>query len=523
MRNKIFDIVFNTILMSIPLALLTWSLMVIHQFHLGSPYYKDLFKALKLAFYSPNLVWITYGSLFVSVVICAVGNYFYYHYWNQDSSSHDKESKDFIRGSQIVKPRKLKTMTLDRSKRQVTLAGVPIPFEGETLHFLIVGRTGTGKTVAIKEMLSAIIPRMDRVIITDPNGDFISHFWKKGDVILNPFDKRGEGWSIFNEIRDEYDFDKFAKSVIPPAKSAQDAEWHRYAQLLFSETAKRLMKTRLGSNYQVSDKELTDWLTIKPVEELKDFLNGTAAAGLFDPGASKALASTRFIIANYVAPYQYLREGDFSLRTWLHSQRPGNLFITWREDMAEALRPLISTWLDILCTSALSLPIVSKLPKEKQQRIWLIIDELASLERLNSLEAALTRGRQHGLRIVTGLQSTAQLEHLYGRDKSVALRSCFSNLLLLGGTSSDAQTAKDFSEGLGDQYFQRVQVSKTRTRNGINKTEVNQRLKEAIVLPSEIVNLPKLTGFLSLAGEYPLAKIKLKPLDLPVRHQPFVE
>lgn len=46
--------------------------------------------------------------------------------------------------------------------------------------------------------------------------------------------------------------------------------------------------------------------------------------------------------------------GDFSLRKWLEDQEGGNLY-TWREDMAESLRPLISAWVDVLCTSILSL------------------------------------------------------------------------------------------------------------------------------------------------------------------------
>jgi type IV secretory pathway TraG/TraD family ATPase VirD4 len=388
---------------------------------------------------------------------------------------------------------------------------VPIPTSLETLHFLIGGRTGTGKTVAIKEMLSSIIPRGDRVIITDPNGDFLSRFWKKGDVILNPFDRRGVGWSIFNELNSTYDHERFAKSVIPPSRSTHDAEWHGYAQLLFAETTKRLFQEK-----RYSTQELSQWLTLKPVEELAAFLSGTgtAAAGLFDPGAAKALASTRFIIASYLAAHQYLKEGSFSLKKWLKNEKGGNLFITWRENMAEALRPLISTWLDILCTSILSLP-----PSEKR-RIWIIIDELASLERLNSLEAALTKGRKHGLRIVTGLQSTAQLENLYGREKSIVLRSCFSNLLILGGTSSDSQTAEDFSRGLGEQDLERIQTSTTQTRQGSQRTKINQRIRERIVLPSEITNLPSLNGYLSLAGDCPVAQVKLKPIKLnPTTHR----
>jgi hypothetical protein len=412
-------------------------------------------------------------------------------------------SKGFIRGSDIFSLGSLRKLTRSsEEKNQITIADVPIPSELECLHFLIGGSTGAGKSVAITEMLSRIIPRGDRVIITDPNGEFLSRFYVKGDVLLNPFDRRGQGWSLYNEIRSSYDYERYAKSVIPPGSNAQDAEWHAYAQLLFSETAKRLL-----DDGKHDMKSLSEWLTRKPTEELKELLAGTAAAGLFEPGAGKALASTRFIVTNYLAPHQYLSPGGFSLRNWLEDREGGNLFITWREDMADALRPLISTWLDIISTSILSLT------PNPRTRIWLIVDELASLEKLNSLEAALTKGRKHGLRVVAGLQSTAQLDRLYGKDEAVVLRSCYRNLLILGGASSDPDTAEVFSRGLGEWDVERKQNSVSRTRQGTNRTKTTQRVKERVVLPSEIMNLPKLTGYLSLAGDFPIAKIKLKPKE----------
>lgn len=480
-------------------------LIISSRFYLPPINSKVFFSTLSLISKSQSFVWIALGSSLGGFSLCGVLFWLYFNYSPAVRGSH-------IRGSRIISSGKLKNKTLSSKEKQITLASVPIPSKLETLHFMIGGRTGTGKTVAIKEMLSSIIPRGDRVIITDPNGDFLSHFFKKEDVILNPFDQRGKDWSIFNELGSVYDHERYAKSVIPPAKSTNDAEWHSYAQLLFAETTKKLF-----SEKRYSTQELSLWLTLKPVEELATFLSGTAAAGLFDPGAAKALASTRFIIANYIAPHQYLKAGNFSLKAWLKEEKTSNLFITWREDMADALRPLISTWLDILCTSILSLP------PSNNRRVWIIIDELASLERLNSLEAALTKGRKHGLRIVTGLQSTAQLDHLYGREKAIVLRSCFSNLLILGGTSSDSQTAEDFSRGLGEQDLERIQTSTTNTRQGRQKTEVRQRVKERIVLPSEITNLPDLSGYLSLAGDLPLAQVKLRPLSLTKRTQAFEE
>lgn len=508
MRSRKIELVFGTIIASIVTSSISWMIVVVKYFKLQKPYLKIIFfEYFPKAFSSFPLILITIGCIIGSTLLCSLVAFIY-----SKELSDPSRFKEYLRGAKLITKEKLSRKTKERNASQITIADIPIPSKLENLHFLIGGRTGTGKTVAIKEMLSKIIPRGDRVILTDPNGDFLSHFYKKGDTLLNPFDSRSELWSIFNELDVSYDHQRFARSIIPPSTSTQDAEWHGYAQLLFAETTKKLFEENKRTT-----KDLVDWLTMKPSEDLAKLLHGTAATGLFDPGASRALASVRFIITKHVDPHQHLKPGSFSLRRWLQDEKGGNLYITWREDMAASLRPLISTWVDVLCTSILSLP------ESSTRRIWIIIDELASLERLSSLEDALTKGRKHGLRVVAGLQTTAQLDKLYGRNQAIGLRSCFSNLLILGGTASDPQTAEDFSRGLGEREVELQRNSKTRTLRGTQQTQSDQHLKERLILPSEIVELPPLEGFLSLAGNYPVARVKLKPKDLPLRTHPFRE
>ena len=137
---------------------------------------------------------------------------------------------------------------------------------------------------------------------------------------------------------------------------------------MFAETARAL--TQIG---EINTERLLYWLTQAPIDKLQALLAGSAACGLFEPGAEKALASTRFVLAHHVAGFQYLRPGNFSLRTWLESGQ-GNLYITWREDMLDSLRPLVSAWTDILIASILTLP------TDRPRTLWLSLDELASLK-----------------------------------------------------------------------------------------------------------------------------------------------
>jgi len=392
----------------------------------------------------------------------------------------------------------------------ITLGGVPLPLQNEPLHTLLCGATGVGKTTLMDEALENIVRRGDRAIIVDPGGHHFSLFGQPDDVVLNPFDNRSPGWSVFNEIRKDFDYFRLAKSLIPDGHGP-DASWHFYAQILVAEGLRVLM--RRGENTSAA---LLERLTVAPGEALAALLIGTPVQGLFDKDAGRALASTRFILTTYLNPHQYLRPGDFSLRDWL-SGDAGNLFITWREDMQAALLPLIACWVDLLCNAVLSLP------PARERRLWLLLDELGALGRLNSLESALTRGRKHGLCVLAGLQSTAQLDRSYGREAAIVLRSCFRNLLVLSLARSDPDTAEILSKALGEREVDRVQRSAQSGTQGISHGVNLQRATERLALPSELAQLPDLTAYVALAGDVPVRLVEFAPVQRPVMQNPFEE
>jgi len=420
--------------------------------------------------------------------------------------------KRFLRGTRMISQRSLQKLTAESGKAQVLVAGTPIPTWLETLHLLVAGATGTGKTVGIAQIIETLLRRGDRAIIVDPNGAFLSRFYFPGDVVLNPFDKRSEAWSIFNELRDEYDFKRYALSVVPEGLTDEAEEWNGYARLLF-QAATRKMAQR-GNTTVV---HLIKLLTAESEDTLKEFLADTEAEGLF-VGAKEALSSARFILAKYLDPHRYLKEGGaFSIRRWLEDAGGGNLYITWREDMLEALKPLVSTWVDILCTSILSLP------ESPERRLWMVIDELDSLQKLPSLEDSLTKGRKHGLRIVAGIQSTAQLERTNGEKDATVLRSCFRNILVLGGGRSDSKTAEDLSKSLGEHEVERETQGESSNDRGGSRSRTTRIERERVVMPSEIQSLPELTGYLGFAGDLPIARVNLIPQHYPVRHPAIFE
>lgn len=395
-------------------------------------------------------------------------------------------------------------------EQQLTLAGISLPRQAETQHTLSVGSTGSGKSTGFHELLDGIRERGDRCIVCDPGGTYLSYHARPGDKLLNVFDRRSECWCLFNELRRDFDADRIARSVVPDGHG-ESAAWHGYAQVLLAEVLRALV--RIG---ETTTDRLLHWACLAPASELGALLAGSAAAGLFDKDAEKALASTRFVIASRLAPQRYLVPGGFSLRSWLESGT-GSLFLTWRADMHAALTPLLGTWVDVLANAILSLSV------DLNRRIWLLIDELAALGPLASLEAALTLGRKHGLCVVAGLQSTSQLDRLYGSHTATVLRSCFRSLLVLPIARTDPETCEALSRSMGDREIRRADVSRSQGSQGTSQGVSLQVAQERLVLPSEIAALPDLHGYLALAGNEPVRRVRLQPRARGVVTEPYVE
>ena len=484
-------LLFTIILLALPALSWLWTVQATEELY--SPRYLALFELMELTPYKPLLVAALFGGLAVAILwVILISKLLH-------SEFRGAPFRTFIRGTKMVSGRKLNRMTKTK-EAQISLAGIPMPQKIEPLHILVNGATGTGKSVLLRELVASALVRGDRMVIVDPNGDMLSKFGTEKDFILNPYDGRTQGWSFFNEIQNEYDFHRYALSIVPRGRTEEAEEWASYGRLLLRETARKLALT---GNPDVA--ALFRWTTIEEPEKLREFLQGTLAESLFTGSseATRALSSARFVLSDKLAEHLSMPKGDFSIREWLMREDTGNLYITWREDMSVALKPLISAWVDVLCTSVLSLP------EEDSRRIWLVIDELASLEKLASLEAALTKGRKHGLRVVAGLQSTSQADDIYGMKAAQTLRSCFRTLVVLGGSRTDPKTNEDMSLCLGEHEVERV----LHTRNHgdkVSTTSSVQTIRERVVTPTELAHLPELTAYVALAGNLPLTRVPLK-------------
>ncbi|SAL60181.1 type IV secretion system DNA-binding domain-containing protein [Caballeronia humi] len=389
----------------------------------------------------------------------------------------------------------------------ILIGPMPMPLHLENRNTLICASIGAGKSVAIESMMASAVKRRDKMAVIDPNGTFYSKFSFPGDTILNPFDRRSAGWTLFNEIKGIHDFDRMAKSVIPPQIDPSDEQWCAYARDVLADTMRKLVETN-----NPDQDTLVNLLVREDGEVIRAFLANTDSQGYFRENAEKAIASTQFMMNKYVRPLRFMTQGDFSLHRWVHDPHAGNLFITWREDMRAAQRPLVATWIDTICATILSLPDDGQV---LSRRLWLFLDELESLGKLESFVPAATKGRKHGLRMAASIQDWAQLDETYGRDAARTLLGCFRNYLIFG--ASNALNADKASEILGKHHVERIQITTNAGARGGRSRHVVASPPEPVVLDSEISNLKDLEGYVLFAEDFPIARITLPYVKYPHR------
>ena len=398
----------------------------------------------------------------------------------------------------------------------ITLAGVPVAAEDETKHFKLIGTTGTGKSTAIREMLTAALARGDRVIIADPDGSYLARFYdaERGDVILNPFDGDARKWDLFGEVTNDYDVEQLARSLIPD--SSDDATWSEYARTFFT----AVVQTSIVAG-RCDDGLLYRTLTSAPIEQLRTMLASSAAGPFLEPGNEKMFGSVRSIASSAVRALKYTTRQEaepFSVRQWVRQGaarcdggKGGVLFFPYKAGEIAALRSIISAWMRIAIFEAMD-------REEADQHLWFVIDELDALGEIDGLKDALARLRKFGGRCILGFQSIAQVSGTYGKGVAETIvENCGNTLILRCSASEHGGTSEFASKLIGQREMMHTTVSKTRKPNEWQaSTTTAEHLKiEPAIMASQIERLPDLEGFLKLASIPDWQVVKLTPVTGP--------
>ncbi|HEV2425433.1 MAG TPA: type IV secretion system DNA-binding domain-containing protein [Terriglobia bacterium] len=382
-----------------------------------------------------------------------------------------------------------------------------VPRDAESNHFLIMGDSGHGKTVLIRQMLVQIEDRSETAIVYDPALEYTPQFYRpeRGDLILNPLDQRMPYWKPGDEVRNEAEALTIAASLYPDRPN-KDSFFSRGPREVFA----RMLMSKPGPE------ELAWWMCHD--EEIDRLVKGTDEASTLAhdaaPQREGVLSELKMVGKVFrLLPSEHETKQRWTTLEW-SKERRGWLFLTSTPETRERLAPLISLWLDTLVLRLMNQG------RPGPRRVWFMLDELATLQKLPQLHTAITENRKSQNPVVLGFQGRSQLEVRYGHEAEAMLSQPGTKIFL---RTSEPRAAKWISDAIGEIEVEHLRESRAdgyRNR-GDAKSYVLERRVEPLVMASEITGLKKLRGYLK-SGNL-VVRLRTRPPRLPEIAPGFIE
>lgn len=456
-------------------------------------------------------VYLLHGALISGLFAFAMLGWAWFYFTR---TGRGLGSNEYLRGACFGTIRQVKRALWRQKKGPLAIGKVPLPEAYEPEHILLCGAPGTGKTNLIVGMLEGIRKSGRRAIVYDTVGTFVEKFYRLGtDMLLNPLDQRTARWSPWVDVPRDYHYDQIAESTIPDKHG--DPFWAKAARGTLVAVMRKLARQQ---HTYVS--VLLDRLLRAKLKDLAAFVTGTDAAAFISTEGERTSAGIQAELASVMRSFGYLddTEDGFSIRDWVEKGAEGSwLFITVKADQLPSLRPLITVWLDIAISAIMSL-----MP-DRDRRLYCVIDELPTLQKLPSLSDFLARARKYGGCGILGFQSYPQLEATYGIQDAAAITGYCSTLVAL--RANDTATAKHVSENLGQ--VEQVEANEGMSygvndmRDGVNLSRM--QVTRPLVMPTEVTNLPNLVGFLRFGRDLPVVRFDSRFNKVPTLGPAFLE
>ncbi|KJS30742.1 MAG: hypothetical protein VR64_14505 [Desulfatitalea sp. BRH_c12] len=405
--------------------------------------------------------------------------------------ARQQSSKRHIRGARLITPEELKKQIKKRKQATAIPFGqIEMPVDLENRATMIIGKPGTGKSQCFRQIVKAIRKNGGQGIIYDHKGEYLTEFYDpQKDLIFNPLDRRSLGWNVFNELTTYMDVDAQAASLVPPSISANDPFWNDAARGVYAGCLHYLYQNDMRSNLH-----LWQMLTAE-AKELSERLaktkGGEAGYRYITQNVenSRQAESVLAVMMQYTRCFEYMANthGDFAITHWL-SNGSGMIYITNYEDVEETLRPILSLFIDLVGRKLLSMA------DNLNRRIYLLLDEFGSLQRMSSIVKMLTKGRSKGVSAFIGIQDDGQMEKTYGRQLLKTLDNAPGNRITFALSGETAEREAKYNIG-ETEYFEIERSQSMGPSDYKDGTTLrNQKKKELLFLPSDIANLPDLTG-----------------------------
>lgn len=395
--------------------------------------------------------------------------------------------------------------------------GIEIPANRATTHFLIVGATGSGKTLTVHQLLKDIGKYLRQnpsahAVVYDPKQSILPLLKDiASDLPVTDFHPYREGsfaWDLARDIRTSQDIESLSNILLPEEKSSEnrffvDAPRELVQSVLRCFLESGVLSWNFRDLYCIlnSSKLLAAMLSASDSEKevFSEYFKGDPRT-LSNVRLSLRTRLLRYRVVAAASQQRILNDKKISLREWSSSR--GGFFVLGSDKTPDsgidalnraAMAMLGRCWLEGSSSGGA--------PKH-----FLVLDEVQSAGQISVLPALLTEGREKGVATILALQDVASMRHVYGKDQSDALMSQFGNkaFLRLEGDSTAEWASKTIGETEQYEYTRGVSLQgpPTVTRN-------EQRVRRAALMPADFLTIPTTNKANGLTGYYSSAEIGL--------------
>jgi type IV secretory pathway TraG/TraD family ATPase VirD4 len=199
---------------------------------------------------------------------------------------------------------------------------------------------------------------------------------------------------------------------------------------------------------------------------------------------------------------------EFCIREWTRDPK-GWVFISSDSNTRDALKPLISMWMDLFILGLLS--------SNTKKRTKLVYDELHTLQTLTRLHDGITMLRSAGHQIIASIQNQEQLKHLYGDQTRTILSQAYTKWIF---ATSDPDSADILERIGGKRKLLRLEQTHSHGTTFYERDRNSSRIVEVVepaISATQIKGMSDLHAYLVQRG-FKNNRMVIVPVEIPFIH-----